>query len=145
MSVQSLTLRDTTTELPEEDPNVVERMRRIPPGENHEFVRGTKWEVEGKGISLVYRGLHPLKPSYTIVAYGSGERTVTTTIGTGQCLRPGRELGSRPSQIASSSTARRRRSVHRYAKPSPRLHPRGSPKRLPQFSKSWPRKVCNES
>jgi DNA (cytosine-5)-methyltransferase 1 len=63
---------DDTNVPPEEDPVVVERMKRIPPGENHEFVRGTKWEVEGKGISLVYRRLHPLKPSYTIVAYGGG-------------------------------------------------------------------------
>jgi len=70
--VYSLKLPDATTELPEEDPEVVERMRRIPPGENHEFVRGTKWAVEGRGISLVYRRLHPLKPSYTIVAYGGG-------------------------------------------------------------------------
>jgi len=70
--VHSLKLPDSTTELPEEDPDVVERLRRIPPGENHEFVRGTKWEVEGRGISLVYRRIHPLKPSYTIVAYGGG-------------------------------------------------------------------------
>ena len=63
---------DGTNALPEDDPAVVERMKRIPPGENHEFVRGTKWEVEGRGISLVYRRLHPLKPSYTIVAYGGG-------------------------------------------------------------------------
>ncbi|MEM2145156.1 MAG: DNA cytosine methyltransferase [Candidatus Jordarchaeaceae archaeon] len=51
---------------------VVERMKRIPPGENHEFVRGTPWEVEGKGMSLIYRRLHPLKPAYTVVAYGGG-------------------------------------------------------------------------
>jgi len=51
---------------------VAERMKRIPPGENHEFIRGTPWEVEGKGMSLIYRRLHPLKPSYTIVAYGGG-------------------------------------------------------------------------
>jgi len=70
--VGSLRPADATAEPPEEDPSVVERMRRIPPGENHEFVRGTKWEVEGKGISLVYRRIHPLKPSYTIVAYGGG-------------------------------------------------------------------------
>jgi len=63
---------DGTNALPEDDPAVVERIKRIPPDENHEFVRGTKWEVEGKGISLVYRRLHPLKPSYTIVAYGGG-------------------------------------------------------------------------
>lgn len=56
----------------EESDMVIERMRMIPPGENHEFVRGTKWEIEGRGISLVYRRIHPLKPSYTIVAYGGG-------------------------------------------------------------------------
>lgn len=63
---------DGTCNPPEESPEVVERMKRIPPGENHEFVRGTRWEVEGRSISLVYRRLHPLKPSYTIVAYGGG-------------------------------------------------------------------------
>ena len=63
---------DSTAELPREDAAVVERMKRIPPDENHEFVKGTKWEVEGKGISLVYRRIHPLKPSYTIAAYGGG-------------------------------------------------------------------------
>jgi DNA (cytosine-5)-methyltransferase 1 len=70
--VSSISSPDGTNALPEDDPVVVERLKRIPPGENHEFVRGTRWEVEGKGISLVYRRLHPLKPSYTIVAYGGG-------------------------------------------------------------------------
>jgi DNA (cytosine-5)-methyltransferase 1 len=70
--VSSLKPADGTNEPPDDDPAVVERMKRIPFDENHEFVRGTKWEVEGRGISLVYRRLHPLKPSYTIVAYGGG-------------------------------------------------------------------------
>ena len=70
--VSSVSPPDGTNAHPEEEPAVVERMRRIPPDENHEFVRGTRWEVEGKGISLVYRRLHPLKPSYTIAAYGGG-------------------------------------------------------------------------
>ena len=70
--VRDLKLPDATTDLPREDTAVIERMRRIPPDENHEFVRGTEWEVEGRGISCVYRRLHPLKPSYTIVAYGGG-------------------------------------------------------------------------
>jgi len=52
--------------------DVIERLKMIPPGENHEFVRGTKWEVEGRGISLIYKRIHPLKPSYTVVAYGGG-------------------------------------------------------------------------
>jgi len=51
---------------------VRQRMRMIPPDENHEFVRKTPWEVEGRGISLIYRRLHPLKPSYTVVAHGGG-------------------------------------------------------------------------
>ncbi|BAA79854.2 DNA methyltransferase [Aeropyrum pernix spindle-shaped virus 1] len=70
--VYSLKLPDSTTEPPYEGKAVVERMKRIPPDENHEFVRGTRWEVEGRGISLVYRRIHPLKPSYTVVAYGGG-------------------------------------------------------------------------
>ena len=52
--------------------SVVERMRRIPPDENYKFVAGTPWKVEGKGISMIYRRLHPLKPSYTIAANGGG-------------------------------------------------------------------------
>jgi len=70
--VRALRPIDGTNDPLDDDPAVVERMKRIPFDENHEFVRGTKWEVEGRGISLVYRRLHPLKPSYTIVAYGGG-------------------------------------------------------------------------
>jgi len=70
--VSSLRLADGTHEIPNEEPAVVERMRRIPFDENHEFVKGTRWEVEGRGISLVYRRIHPLKPAYTVVAYGGG-------------------------------------------------------------------------
>ena len=70
--VSSLQPPDSTNSLPRESEEVVERMKRIPPDENHLFVEGTKWRVEGKGISLVYRRIHPLKPSYTIVAYGGG-------------------------------------------------------------------------
>mgnify|MGYP000636766865 CR=1 FL=1 len=63
---------DGTHKILSESERVLTRMRRIPPNGNHENVRGTKWEVEGRGISLVYRRLHPLKPAYTIVAYGGG-------------------------------------------------------------------------
>ena len=70
--VQKLKLPDLTTECPKERAEVIERMRMIPPDENHEFVRGTRWEVEGRGISLIYRRIHPLKPAYTVVAYGGG-------------------------------------------------------------------------
>jgi len=70
--LEGRTFPDNSNAVPEEAEDVLERLQMIPPGENHEFVRGTKWEVEGKGISLIYRRLHPLKPSYTIVAYGGG-------------------------------------------------------------------------
>lgn len=72
VSVSNLKGQKSNNEIPKEASRVIERMKRIPPGENHQFVRGTPWEVEGRGISLIYRRLHPLKPSYTIVAYGGG-------------------------------------------------------------------------
>ena len=70
--VSSLKCDDGSNELPNESTNVRERMRRVPPNENHQFVRGTSWEVEGRGFSLIYRRVHPLKPAYTVVAYGGG-------------------------------------------------------------------------
>jgi len=63
---------DKSNVTPNESPKVLERMKRIPPSRNHEFVRGTPWEVEGRGMSLIYRRIHPLQPSYTVVAYGGG-------------------------------------------------------------------------
>jgi len=70
--VCELNLPDGSTKRPRESPAVLERMKHIPPDGNHELVRGTRWEVEGRGISLIYRRLHPLKPAYTVVAYGGG-------------------------------------------------------------------------
>ncbi len=55
-----------------EYPSAVDRMMRIPPGENHEFVRDTDWQVEGRGFSFIYRRMHPLKPAPTVVAFGGG-------------------------------------------------------------------------
>lgn len=51
---------------------VVDRMRRIPPGENIDFVKGTVWYMDRNFISTAYRRIHPLKPSYTILAHGGG-------------------------------------------------------------------------
>ena len=70
--VAKLCPADGSHEIKEEAPAVRARMRQIPPGKNHEVVRGTKWEVEGRGISLIYKRLHPLKPAYTVVAFGGG-------------------------------------------------------------------------
>jgi DNA (cytosine-5)-methyltransferase 1 len=54
-----------------ETENVKERMKNIPPGENHEFVRDTKYHVTGL-MSNIYRRVHPIKPSPTIIAKGGG-------------------------------------------------------------------------
>ena len=63
---------DGTNKMPRQSMDVRERMYRIPPDENYSFVDGTPWEVEGKGISLIYRRAAPLKPAWTVMAYGGG-------------------------------------------------------------------------
>jgi len=63
---------DGTNELLGESEGVTERMRMIPPDENSTFVDGTKWEVKSRGMSHIYRRTHPLKPAYTVLAYGGG-------------------------------------------------------------------------
>lgn len=70
--LRALILPDGTTDQPKTSRCVADRLRMIPPDENHMFVAGTEWEVEGKSISFIYRRIHPLKPSYTITAYGGG-------------------------------------------------------------------------
>ena len=69
--VAELSPPDGSNRIPGEKPSVAERLKRIPPGENHEFVRGTKWEVKGL-MSNIYRRLHPLVPAPTVIAYGGG-------------------------------------------------------------------------
>ena len=71
-NVSFLSPSDGSNDFPNESHNVKERMRRIPPNENHVFVKGTKWQVKGYGMSHIYRRIHPLKPSYTLLAYGGG-------------------------------------------------------------------------
>ena len=71
-SLEGKEFPDHSNIIPKEAKSVLDRLRMIPPDENHEFVKGTEWEVKGRGISLIYRRLHPLKPSYTVVAYGGG-------------------------------------------------------------------------
>lgn len=70
--ISDLKCPNGSNEISKESEQALERMKMIPPSENHEFVRGTEWEVEGRGMSLIYRRIHPLKPSYTVVAYGGG-------------------------------------------------------------------------
>jgi len=64
-------LEDKSNLILEEKTMVKERMSHIPPGENHEFVRNTKYHVTGL-MSNIYRRIHPLKPSPTIIARGGG-------------------------------------------------------------------------
>jgi DNA (cytosine-5)-methyltransferase 1 len=71
-SVSSLKLADGSCLPPAEPPEVKEKVRMIPPGENFAFTVGTRWELRKKGVSQIYRRLHPLKPSYTVVGYGGG-------------------------------------------------------------------------
>jgi len=63
---------DSSNVLPNEGEGVIERMKMIPPDMNSGFVDGTKWKVESRGMSHIYRRLHPLKPAYTVLAYGGG-------------------------------------------------------------------------
>jgi len=70
--IEEKSFDDGSNDLPNESEKVRDRQKMIPPDENCLFVKGTKWEVEGRGKSLIYRRIHPLKPSYTIMAYGGG-------------------------------------------------------------------------
>jgi DNA (cytosine-5)-methyltransferase 1 len=70
--VTAVVAEDDTNEIPFETEAVIERMKRIPPDANYSFVDGTPWRVTGKGISFIYRRCHPLKPAWTVVAYGGG-------------------------------------------------------------------------
>ncbi len=63
--------KDDTNIPPKEKASTIERMKRIPPGKNHEFVRGTKHEVKGH-MSNIYRRIHPLIPAPTVIAHGGG-------------------------------------------------------------------------
>ncbi|WP_407414406.1 DNA cytosine methyltransferase [Methanobrevibacter sp.] len=50
---------------------VIERMHHIPPYYNFKAVDNTEWKVKGL-MSNIYKRIHPLKPSPTIIAYGGG-------------------------------------------------------------------------
>jgi len=46
-------------------------MEHTPPGENYIFVDGTRWKVAGT-MSNIYRRTDPLRPAFTVMAYGGG-------------------------------------------------------------------------
>lgn len=62
---------DDSNMRPNEQERVTERMKRIPPGGNYQIVLETKWQVRGL-MSGVYRRIHPIIPSPTVIAYGGG-------------------------------------------------------------------------
>lgn len=62
---------DNTNNLGRRNRKVTERMHHIPPFYNFKAVENTKWKVKGL-MSNIYRRLHPLIPSSTIIAYGGG-------------------------------------------------------------------------
>ena len=73
ISAQNVMLSDNSScIITKELETTTRRLQMIPPGENHLFVRGTDLEISGIGMSMIYRRLHPLKPSYTVTAYGGG-------------------------------------------------------------------------
>lgn len=62
---------DNTGKYPRKNKRVIERMYHIPPFFNFKVVDNTPWKVKGL-MSNIYRRIHPLKPSPTIIAYGGG-------------------------------------------------------------------------
>ena len=69
--LQKLKFQDHSNEIQPEAKSVKDRMKHIPPWENHLFVQGTEWEVKGL-MSNIYRRIHPIIPSPTIIAFGGG-------------------------------------------------------------------------
>lgn len=67
---------DGSHEISKEKKSVLEKMYMIPPGENHAILSGTKHELRGTRFSnlyrRLYRRLHPLMPSHTVLAHGGG-------------------------------------------------------------------------
>lgn len=62
---------DDSNRLGRRNRKVTERMHHIPPFYNFKAVENTEWKVKGL-MSNIYRRLHPLKPSPTVIAYGGG-------------------------------------------------------------------------
>lgn len=62
---------DDTNNRGRKNRKVTERMRHIPPYYNFKSVDNTEWKVKGL-MSNIYKRIHPLKPSPTIIAYGGG-------------------------------------------------------------------------
>jgi len=69
--VRGRKFEDGSNDIPNEASSVTERMKRIPPGMNHLAVAGTEWKVKAM-MSNIYRRTDPLRPAFTVMAYGGG-------------------------------------------------------------------------
>lgn len=69
--LEGVEFEDGSNKIPNEGDGVKNRMEHIPPNMNYLFVNETEWKVKGT-MSNIYRRSHPLKPGYTVMAYGGG-------------------------------------------------------------------------
>lgn len=69
--VDKQTFIDDTNNRGRKNRKVTERMHHIPPYYNFKAVDNTEWKVKGL-MSNIYKRIHPLKPSPTVIAYGGG-------------------------------------------------------------------------
>ena len=69
--VDEQTFIDDTNNRGRKNRKVTERMHHIPPYYNFNAVDNTEWKVKGL-MSNIYKRIHPLKPSPTVIAYGGG-------------------------------------------------------------------------
>lgn len=63
--------KDNSNNISRVNSKTCERMHHISPDYNFRAVLDTPWEVKAM-MSNIYRRLHPLKPSLTVIAYGGG-------------------------------------------------------------------------
>ena len=105
--------KDDSNEIPNEGGNVPGRMKHTPPGENYIFVDGTKWEVAGT-MSNIYRRTDPLRPAFTVMAYGGGGTwSYHYDRDRAACSPTGSAQGCRRSRTATCSWETGRRSGRR--------------------------------
>ena len=62
---------DDTNNRGKRNRKIIARMHHTPPYYNFHAVDNTEWKVKGL-MSNIYRRIHPLKPSPTVIAYGGG-------------------------------------------------------------------------
>lgn len=69
--LESMEFDDGSNKEMSEQEHVLERLKHIPPDENHRMVKDTEHHVSGM-MSNIYRRVHPLQYSPTIIASGGG-------------------------------------------------------------------------